>query len=111
VKNLVGKEGQGFSIAMKGLNGGRVNIASCSLGAAQASIDACIDYMHQRKQFGKSLDQFQHLQFKLADMSTSLMASSKLLNFKNNLFEKSQPPEVPNYTKNALQIDLRINGA
>jgi isobutyryl-CoA dehydrogenase len=78
VKNLIGKEGQGFSIAMKGLNGGRVNIASCSLGAAQASIDACIDYMHQRKQFGKSLDQFQHLQFKLADMSTSLLASSKL---------------------------------
>ena len=61
--NLIGKEGQGFSIAMKGLNGGRINIASCSLGAAQGSIDACIDYMHQRKQFGKSLDQFQHLQF------------------------------------------------
>ena len=75
VGNLIGKEGQGFSIAMRGLNGGRINIASCSLGAGQASIDACVEYMHQRKQFGKSLDQFQHLQFKLADMATSLMAS------------------------------------
>ena len=75
VKNLIGKEGTGFSIAMKGLNGGRINIASCSLGAAGASIEACIDYMHQRKQFGKSLSEFQHLQFKLADMTTSLVAS------------------------------------
>ncbi len=75
VSNLIGKEGQGFSIAMKGLNGGRINIASCSLGAAQASINASIDYMHTRKQFNKSLDQFQHLQFKLADMATDLMAS------------------------------------
>lgn len=75
VKNLIGKEGQGFSIAMKGINGGRLNIASCSLGAAQGSINACIDYMHTRKQFNKTLDQFQHLQFKLADMATSLMAS------------------------------------
>jgi len=75
VKNLIGKEGQGFSIAMKGLNGGRVNIASCSLGAAQASINECIQYMNQRKQFNKSLDKFQHLQFKLAEMATNLMAS------------------------------------
>jgi isobutyryl-CoA dehydrogenase len=75
VTNLIGKEGQGFSIAMKGLNGGRINIASCSLGAAQASLNAAIDYMHTRKQFGKSLDQFQHLQFKIADMGTLLLAS------------------------------------
>lgn len=73
--NLIGNEGDGFSIAMKGLNGGRVNIASCSLGAAQASIDACVDYMHTRKQFNKSLDQFQYLQFKLAEMATQLMCS------------------------------------
>jgi isobutyryl-CoA dehydrogenase len=79
VKNLIGKEGQGFSIAMKGLNGGRVNIASCSLGAAQASINECIQYMNTRKQFGKSLDQFQHLQFKLAEMATDLMASRLLV--------------------------------
>lgn len=75
VKNLIGAEGQGFSIAMKGLNGGRVNIASCSLGAAQGSLNSCIEYMHTRKQFNKSLAEFQHLQFKLADMATDLMAS------------------------------------
>jgi isobutyryl-CoA dehydrogenase len=75
VTNLIGKEGQGFNIAMKGLNGGRVNIASCSLGAAQGSLNACIDYMNTRKQFGKTLSQFQHLQFKMAEMATSLMAS------------------------------------
>ncbi|CAF0864879.1 unnamed protein product [Brachionus calyciflorus] len=75
VSNLIGKEGEGFSIAMRGLNGGRINIASCSLGAAQGSINACIEYMHTRKQFDKKLSQFQHLQFKLADMATDLMAS------------------------------------
>lgn len=74
-KNVIGKVGEGFSIAMKGLNGGRVNIASCSLGAAQASINACIEYMQTRKQFGKSLNEFQYLQFKVAEMATSLMAS------------------------------------
>lgn len=76
---MIGKEGQGFSIAMKGLNGGRINIASCSLGAAQASINECIQYMKTRKQFNKSLDQFQHLQFKLAEMATQLMASRLLV--------------------------------
>jgi isobutyryl-CoA dehydrogenase len=64
---------------MKGLNGGRINIASCSLGAAQASIETSIEYMHQRKQFNKSLAEFQHLQFKLADMATGLMASRLLV--------------------------------
>ena len=52
-----------------------MNIASCSLGAAQASIDACVEYMKTRKQFGKSLSNFQHLQFKLAEMATDLVAS------------------------------------
>lgn len=77
--NLIGKVGQGFSIAMKGLNGGRVNIASCSLGAAQSSLTECIQYMNSRKQFGKSLDKFQYLQFKLAEMATDLMASRLLV--------------------------------
>ena len=78
-KNLIGKEGQGFSIAMKGLNGGRVNIASCSLGAAQASLSTAIDYMKTRKQFGKPLADFQYLQFKLAEMATDLLASRLLV--------------------------------
>ena len=79
VENLIGSEGQGFSIAMKGLNGGRINIASCSLGAAQASLNTAIEYMQTRKQFGKNLSEFQYLQFKLADMATSLLASRLLV--------------------------------
>ena len=80
-ENLIGSEGQGFSMAMKGLNGGRINIASCSLGAAQASINASINYMKQRKQFGKQLADFQHLQFKIAEMATSLLASRLLVRY------------------------------
>lgn len=57
--NIVGGEGRGFSIAMKGLNGGRVNIASCSLGAAQASLEAARDHLAVRRQFGKPLAAFQ----------------------------------------------------
>uniref|UniRef100_A0A0B7AKH0 Isobutyryl-CoA dehydrogenase, mitochondrial n=4 Tax=Arion vulgaris TaxID=1028688 RepID=A0A0B7AKH0_9EUPU len=73
--NLVGLEGQGFNIAMRGLNGGRINIASCSLGAALASILQARDHMKVRKQFGKTLDNFQYLQFRLAEMATQLVAS------------------------------------
>jgi alkylation response protein AidB-like acyl-CoA dehydrogenase len=72
---LIGKEGKGFSIAMKGLNGGRLNIAACSLGAAQAALDKAVAYMKERKAFGKSLADFQALQFKIADMETELQAA------------------------------------
>jgi isobutyryl-CoA dehydrogenase len=75
VKNLIGKENQGFSIAMSGLNGGRINIASCSLGAAQGALEAAIQNCRNRKQFNKSLDQFQYLQFKIAEMTTQLVSS------------------------------------
>lgn len=73
--NLIGGEGKGFSIAMNGLNGGRLNIAACSLGAAQAALDKAIAYMKERKAFGKSLSHFQALQFKIADMETELQAA------------------------------------
>ncbi|KAJ1649298.1 Isobutyryl-CoA dehydrogenase, mitochondrial [Dispira simplex] len=73
--NLVGKEGEGFKIAMKGLDGGRINIASCSLGAAHASLETTIDYVQVRKQFNHTLDQFQNTQFRLADMATYLNSS------------------------------------
>ena len=72
---LIGGEGKGFSIAMNGLNGGRLNIAACSLGAAQAALDKAVDYMKERKAFGKRLAQFQALQFKIADMETELQAA------------------------------------
>ncbi|MGO1072902.1 acyl-CoA dehydrogenase family protein [Lysobacter sp. CA199] len=78
-QNLLGREGDGFKIAMKGLDGGRLNIASCSLGAAQGALDAARRYMGERRQFGKKLAEFQALQFKLADMATQLVASRQMV--------------------------------
>jgi alkylation response protein AidB-like acyl-CoA dehydrogenase len=75
VENRVGEEGQGFRIAMMGLDGGRLNIAACSLGGAQFALDAAKDYLASRKQFGRALKDFQGLQFKLADMATELEAA------------------------------------
>lgn len=77
--NLIGAEGQGFSIAMSGLNGGRLNIAACSLGAAQSALDKAAAYMKERRAFGRNLAQFQALQFKIADMETELQASRVFL--------------------------------
>lgn len=71
----IGEEGQGFTFAMKGLDGGRLNIASCSLGTAQAALRAAHRYLHERQQFGKALADFQALQFRLADMATDLQAA------------------------------------
>ena len=74
-ENRVGDEGQGFRIAMKGLDGGRINIASCSLGGAGFALETAREYLTTRKQFGRSLSDFQGLQFKLADMATELEAA------------------------------------
>lgn len=71
----IGEEGQGFGFAMKGLDGGRLNIASCSLGTAQAALRLAHRYLKERKQFGKNLADFQALQFRLADMATELQAA------------------------------------
>ncbi|KAM9033227.1 isobutyryl-CoA dehydrogenase, mitochondrial isoform 2-T8 [Sarcophilus harrisii] len=79
VANRIGNEGQGFLIAMKGLNGGRINVASCSLGAAHASIMLARDHLSVRKQFGEPLANNQYLQFKLADMATRLVASRLMI--------------------------------
>ena len=76
---LLGNEGDGFKIAMMGLDGGRINIATCSIGTAQAALNKARDYMHERKQFGKSLASFQALQFKLADMTTELVAARQMV--------------------------------
>ncbi len=78
-ENLVGDEGQGFKYAMKGLDGGRLNISSCSLGAAQQALNLTLQYMSERKAFGKSIDQFQGLQFRLADMEIELQAARVFL--------------------------------
>ncbi len=73
-ENLIGMEGDGFKYAMQGLNGGRLSIAACSLGGAQATLDKALVYAAERKAFGKTLDHFQALQFKLADMEIALQA-------------------------------------
>lgn len=78
-ENLLADEGMGFRIAMAGLDGGRLNIAACSLGGAQSALDKALAYAAERQAFGKTLDQFQALQFKLADMETDLSASRMLL--------------------------------
>jgi alkylation response protein AidB-like acyl-CoA dehydrogenase len=77
--HLLGEEGQGFRYAMAGLDGGRLNIAACSLGAAQAALDATLAYMAERRAFGKPIDQFQALQFRLADMEIELQAARTFL--------------------------------
>ncbi|MCR9254949.1 MAG: acyl-CoA dehydrogenase family protein [Alphaproteobacteria bacterium] len=77
--NLLGVEGDGFKYAMKGLDGGRLNIAACSLGAAQAALDKALTYAGERKAFGKSIDQFQGIQFKLAEMEVKLQAARVFL--------------------------------
>jgi hypothetical protein len=75
VENRIGQEGEGFRFAMMGLDGGRLNIASCSLGGAQFALDTAKAYLETRNQFGRPLKDFQALQFKLADMATELEAA------------------------------------
>ncbi|ATW04197.1 acyl-CoA dehydrogenase family protein [Sphingorhabdus sp. YGSMI21] len=79
VENRVGDEGEGFRIAMAGLDGGRLNIGACSLGGAQRCLDEAVAYTKERKQFGKAISDFQNTQFTLADMATDLEASRALL--------------------------------
>ncbi len=90
--NRIGEEGEGFKIAMRGLDGGRVNIGACSLGGARACLEAARNYMLERKQFGKRLAEFQALQFKLADMATELDAA-RLMIHRAALALDRDPPE------------------
>ncbi len=78
-ENLLGTEGDGFKYAMAGLDGGRLNIAACSIGGAQAALSAALAYVKERKAFGRTLDQFQVLQFKLADCEIELQAARTFL--------------------------------
>ncbi|WP_169568665.1 acyl-CoA dehydrogenase family protein [Sneathiella limimaris] len=79
VENLIGEEGQGFKIAMMGLDGGRLNIGACSIGAAKACLEAALEYTSDRKQFGKPVGSFQGVQFSLADMATELEAARLMI--------------------------------
>ncbi|MFY8151028.1 MAG: acyl-CoA dehydrogenase family protein [Hyphomicrobiales bacterium] len=79
LKNRLGEEGDGFRIAMSGLDGGRLNIAACSVGGAQAALDKALVYAGERKAFGRKLNEFQALQFRLADLATELEAARPFL--------------------------------
>lgn len=91
---LLGNEGDGFKIAMKGLDGGRINIATCSIGTAQAALNRARDYMHERKQFGKELANFQALQFKLADMATELVAARQMVRMAAAKLDANHPDKT-----------------
>lgn len=88
---LLGEEGQGFVFAMKGLDGGRINIATCSVGTAQQALNQAARYIQERKQFGKPLAQFQALQFKLADMATELVAARQLVRYAASKLDRNDP--------------------
>lgn len=90
-ENLIGEEGQGFKIAMAGLDGGRLNIGACSLGAAQSCLDRAIDYMKERKQFGRAIAEFQALQFRVADMATELESARLMLHRAATLVDAKTP--------------------
>ena len=89
--NRVGAQGDGFKFAMAGLDGGRVNIGACSLGGAQAALDAALSYTKERKQFGKAISAFQNSQFKLADMATELDASKLMIYRAADMVDKKSP--------------------
>jgi len=89
--NLVGQEGEGFKFAMKGLDGGRVSIATCSVGAAARCLDLALDHVADRKQFGKPIAAFQNTQFKLADMAASLHSSRLIVRNAAMLLDEKHP--------------------
>lgn len=89
--NLLGEEGAGFKYAMMGLDGGRLNIAACSLGAAQSTLDKATRYVQERKAFGKTLASLQALQFKLADMETGLQAARTFLRHAAWKLDRDEP--------------------
>jgi hypothetical protein len=91
VANRLGAEGEGFKIAMSGLDGGRINIAACSLGGAQAALDRALAYMGDRRAFGAKLTDFQALQFRLADMATALAVSRTFLHHAARALDAKSP--------------------
>lgn len=94
VQNLLGQEGEGFKFAMQGLDGGRINIATCSLGTAQQALDTAKNYMQERSQFGKPIAAFQALQFKLADMATELVAARQIVRLAAFKLDNNDPEKT-----------------
>lgn len=87
----LGAEGEGFKIAMKGLDGGRINIATTAVGTAQAALDTSARYVHERQQFGGPISQFQSVQFKLADMATDLVAARQMVRMAASRLDAGHP--------------------
>ncbi|MFP6713216.1 MAG: acyl-CoA dehydrogenase family protein [Rhodospirillales bacterium] len=112
VANLIGDEGTGFKFAMAGLDGGRINIAACSLGAAQAALDKAVAYMLERYTFGKLLAEFQALQFKIADMETELQAARIFL-YQSAWKLTNKAPDATKYCAMAKRLvtDIGFNVA
>jgi len=94
VANRIGQEGEGFKIAMAGLDGGRINIGACSIGAARAALEASKNYMGERKAFGQRLADFQALQFKLADMATDLEAARLMIHRAAQAVDTNHPDKT-----------------
>ena len=93
-QNLLAQEGEGFTLAMKGLDGGRINIATCSIGTAQQALNTAMIYMQEREQFGKPIAAFQGLQFKLADMATELVAARQLVRLAAYKLDQNDPEKT-----------------
>lgn len=94
VESLLGQEGEGFKFAMQGLDGGRINIATCSIGTAQQALNTARNYMLERQQFGKPLAAFQALQFKLADMNTELVAARQMVRLAAFKLDNNDPEKT-----------------
>jgi alkylation response protein AidB-like acyl-CoA dehydrogenase len=90
----LGEEGEGFKIAMRGIDGGRINIAACSLGAAQACVDITQRYMRERQQFGSAIAEFQALQFRFADMVTDLVAARQMVRMAAFAIDTNNPEKT-----------------
>jgi alkylation response protein AidB-like acyl-CoA dehydrogenase len=91
VANRLGEEGQGFAIAMEGLDGGRINIATCSVGTAQQALEEAVAYVQERRQFGTAIAEFQATQFKLADMLTELVAARQMVRLAASKLDNREP--------------------
>lgn len=102
-ENLLGNEGDGFKFAMKGLDGGRINIATCAVGTAQCALDRAVQYVGERSQFGKTLDQFQNVQFKLADMLTQLVSARQMVRLAAFHLD-NQSPDATTYCAMAKRL-------
>ena len=92
--NLLAEEGQGFRLAMEGLDGGRINIAACSVGAARACLDLSVAHVKERQQFGQALADFQNTQFKLADMTTQLVAARQMIRLAATKLDNNAPDKT-----------------